>query len=142
MSLTRRALFPLLTAFATLRSMTAAVAEAADLFRREFVDAAFSMKRQAEQSGDQPYGAVVVLDNAIIGWGPSRVIVDKNENAHAERVALRDAQERLGRTDLAECVMYSTSRPCAACEHAAAAAGLARMYYGKGATDAGAPRKG
>jgi tRNA(adenine34) deaminase len=84
----------------------------------------------------------VVLDNAIIGWGPSRVVVDNNESAHAERVALRDAQDRLGRTDLAECVMYSTSRPCAACEQAAAAAGLARMYYGKDATDAGAPRKG
>jgi len=142
MSLTRRALLPLLTAFATLRGMAATAAETADLFRREFVEAAFTMKREAEQSGDQPYGAVVVLNNAIIGWGPSRVVLDKNESAHAERVALRDAQDRLGRTDLAECVMYSTSRPCAACEQAAATAGLARMYYGKDATDAGAPRKG
>jgi tRNA(Arg) A34 adenosine deaminase TadA len=53
------------------------------------------MKREAEASGDQPFGAVVVKYGSIIGYGPSRVIVDRNPDAHAERVTLWDAQKRL-----------------------------------------------
>lgn len=140
MSLTRRAMLPLLAALASLRGMATATADTLDMLRQEFIDAAFAMKRKAVRSGDQPYGAVVVRDNAIVGWGPSRVVVDNDGNAHAERVALKDAQTRLGRSDLSDCVMFSTSRPCWACEQAAATAGLARMYHGRKGTDAGAPQ--
>jgi tRNA(Arg) A34 adenosine deaminase TadA len=138
--MTRRAFLFLFAALTSLRAAVGDAAETLDARRRKFVEAAFAMKLQAERSGDQPYGAVVVRDDAIVGWGPSRVVVDNDWNAHAERVALRDAQMRLGRTDLSDCVMYSTSRPCRVCEQAAAAAGLARMFHGADATDVGAPR--
>ena len=98
------------------------------------------MKKQAIESGDQPFGAVVVRSREIVGFGPSRVVLKRDESAHAEREAIRDAQTRLGRSDLADCVMYSTSRPCRDCERAAAGAGIARMYVGVEAADAGAPR--
>ena len=106
----------------------------------EFVAAALRMKEQAVAAGDQAYGAVVVRTSEIVGWGPSRVRQNGEWAGHAEREALRDAQRRLSRDDLSDCVMYSTSRPCGACERAAAQAKLARMYYGPDATDAGAPR--
>jgi tRNA(Arg) A34 adenosine deaminase TadA len=105
-----------------------------------FVAAAFDMKEKAVRAGDQPYGAVVVRDKQIVGWGPSRVRELGEWTGHAERVAMRDALPRLGRDGLSDCVMYSTSRPCGACERAAAQAKLARMYHGPDATDAGAPR--
>ena len=105
-----------------------------------FVDAAFRMKQDAVAAGDQAYGAVVVRGGEIVGFGPSRVIVKRDDKAHAEREAIRDAQAKLRRADLSGCVMYSTSRPCANCERAAADAKLTRMYYGTDATDAGAPR--
>jgi tRNA(Arg) A34 adenosine deaminase TadA len=113
-------------------------AHAAD--HRTFVAAAFDMKEKAVRAGDQPYGAVVVHDNQIVGWGPSRVRELGEWIGHAEREAMRDAQQLLGRDDLSGCVMYSSSRPCGACERAAAQAKLARMYHGSDATDAGAPR--
>jgi tRNA(Arg) A34 adenosine deaminase TadA len=118
----------------------AATATRADAAPNEFVAAALRMKEQAVAAGDQAYGAVVVRNNEIIGWGPSRVRQNGEWAGHAEREALRDAQRRLARDDLSDCVMYSTSRPCGACERAAAQAKLARMYYGPDATDAGAPR--
>jgi tRNA(Arg) A34 adenosine deaminase TadA len=108
---------------------------------RRWYDAAAAMKREAESWGDQPYGAVLVLDDVLVGQGPSRVVKDRDADAHAERVAIRDAQRRLGRTMLAGAILYSTSRPCAACEAAAAAAGVSRMIYGEALTDAGAPRR-
>ena len=98
------------------------------------------MKEQAVAAGDQAYGAVVVRDSEIVGWGPSRV--RQNWRVGRPRRARGDARRaaELARDDLSDCVMYSTSRPCGSCERAAAQAKLARMYYGPDATDAGAPR--
>ena len=108
--------------------------------RFHFIGEAERMRQQAVRSGDQSFGAVLVKGHAIVGWGPSRVVADRNANAHAERVAIWDAQARLSTTDLSGAVLYSTSRPCAACEGAAASARVARMYWGPKAIDAGAPR--
>jgi guanine deaminase len=123
-----------------LAALGAAAATRADAAPNEFVAAALRMKEQAVAAGDQAYGAVVVRNSEIVGWGPSRVRQNGEWAGHAEREAMRDAQARLARDDLSDCVMYSTSRPCGACERAAAQAKLARMYYGPDATDAGAPR--
>jgi tRNA(adenine34) deaminase len=106
---------------------------------REFIAAAFRMKDEAVRLGDQPYGAVLVKDGRILGFGPSRVVLKKDVTAHAEREAMREAQARLGRIDLSGCVLYSTSRPCSECERAAAEAKIARMVHGSEATDAGRP---
>ena len=106
---------------------------------RELVAAAFAMRDKAVAAGDQPYGAIVARDGEIVGWGPSRVRELGASVGHAEREAMRDAQRRLGREELSDCVMVSTSRPCAACQRAAAQARLARMYFGADATDAGKP---
>jgi tRNA(adenine34) deaminase len=109
--------------------------------RRRWYEAAESMKRIAESWGDQSYGAVLVLDGAIVGEGPSRVVKLGDSNAHAEREAIKEAQRRLSRKMLAGAVLYSTSRPCHLCEAAAAEAGVARMYYGSDLRDAGSPRR-
>jgi tRNA(Arg) A34 adenosine deaminase TadA len=121
-----------------LASLSAAVASRADA-ANEFTAAAFRMKEQAIAAGDQSYGAVVAHAGTIIGWGPSRVRELGEWTGHAEQEAIRDAQRRTRRGDLSGCVMYSTSRPCGACQRAAAQAKIARMYYGPEATDAGAP---
>jgi tRNA(Arg) A34 adenosine deaminase TadA len=122
------------TAFAT--RLAAAPAE-----HRPFIEAAFKAKGEAVRAGDQAYGAVVVKDGVIVGYGPSRVVGKQDWSAHAEREAIRDAQAKLGRTDLLGCLLYSSSRPCSVCEAAAAKAGIARMYFGSEATDAGIPGK-
>lgn len=102
---------------------------------RFFISEAERMKELAVASGDQAYGAVIVKDNAIVGYGPSRVVTGHNRDAHAERVALWDAQKRLGTKDLGGSAIYSTSRPCKACEDALAEANIERMFYGPAATE-------
>jgi tRNA(adenine34) deaminase len=100
---------------------------------------AVEMRTMAESWGDQSYGAVLVKDGKAIGLGPSRVVKDRDPDAHAERVAIREAQRALGTHALASAVLYSTSRPCALCEAAAARAGVSRMVFGAQLIDAGAP---
>ena len=107
--------------------------------QRRWMDSAFAMKRLAESWGDQPYGAVLVQGDKLIGEGPSQVVKLGNPDAHAEREAIRDAQRRLGAGALSGSILYSTSRPCALCETAAAQAGVARMVHGEALIDAGKP---
>ena len=130
------------TAFAILAGIPAAFVTAAIAVAQAngYIAAAFKMKADAERAGDQPYGAVVVSGEEIVGWGPSRVVTRNDPTAHAEREAIRDAQRRLGKQDLSGSILYSTSRPCALCERAAAEAKVARMIHGASAIDAGAPR--
>ena len=107
---------------------------------RRFMAEAMRARKDAIAAGDQPYGAVLVKDNRIIGRGPSRVVVDRDNAAHAERIALRDARIRESAEALVGATLYSTSIPCAACQQAAAQAGVAKMIYGEALRDGGAPR--
>lgn len=108
---------------------------------RFFADEAARMRREAIASGDQAFGAVIVKDGEIVGYGPSRVVVERDPDAHAERVALRDAVRRIGAEQIGGAEIYSTSRPCAICEAALAAAGITRMRHGPNASEAGPPRR-
>lgn len=107
---------------------------------RKWYEAAEAMRRRAIGWGDQPYGAVLVTAGGLVGEGPSRVIANADPDAHAEREAIREAQRLTGAPDLAGSVLYSTSRPCRACEQAAAKANVSRMYFGPQLVDAGVPR--
>ncbi|HKU87950.1 MAG TPA: nucleoside deaminase [Casimicrobiaceae bacterium] len=144
MTVRRRLIVRMLVAVPLAIGAVAARGEApSDAFAkpsRRWFDEALRMRRLAERAGDQPYGAVLVLDDRLVGEGPSRVVELGDATAHAERVAIRDAQRRLGRSDLRGSILVSTSRPCAACETAAALAGVSRMFYGEELRDAGAPK--
>jgi tRNA(Arg) A34 adenosine deaminase TadA len=136
----RRSIVTVLAGLAAVLAGRGPAIAAPDKAHALFVNAAFAMKKYAVESGDQAFGAVVAYNGDIIGYGPSRVIANNDLMAHAEREAIRDAQGKLNRKDLSHCVLYSTSRPCPDCESAAALAGIARMYFGEDATDAGVPR--
>jgi tRNA(adenine34) deaminase len=117
------------------------LSEAVPTPARTWFEAAVRMKRLAESWGDQPYGAVLVLNDQLVGEGPSRVVKLGDSTAHAEREAIRDARRRLKRTNLSGSILYSTSRPCPACEAAAAVAGVSRMYFGEDLHDAATPKQ-
>jgi len=83
--------------------------------------------------GEVPVGAVLVLDDAIVGEGWNRNIVLSDPTAHAEIGALRDAGQRLGNHRVPGSTLYVTLEPCAMCAMALVHARVARVVYG--ATD-------
>jgi guanine deaminase len=105
-----------------------------------FMQRALEARRRAEESGDQPYGAVVVRDGKIVGEAQSRVVVARDPTAHAETEAIRDAAKRLGTADLSGCDIYASSRPCAMCEAACHWARIRRIFAGESIADMGPPR--
>jgi tRNA(Arg) A34 adenosine deaminase TadA len=113
---------------------------AADAPLRDAMRRAEALRDDALRAGDQPFGAVVLRGDEVVGAAPSRVVIANDPTAHAEMEAIRDAARRLRTRDLSGCVLVSTSRPCRMCEAAAGWAGISRMVYGQTLTDAGAPR--
>ena len=108
--------------------------------REAFMERAFEMRRLAVERGDQPYGAVIVKADRIVGEGASAVVTDDDPTAHAEMVAIRDAARRLGSRDLSGCEMYGTSPACPMCEAGAYWARVTRLLHGATIVDAGPPR--
>ena len=105
-----------------------------------FMERAFEMRQAAVDSGDRPYGAVIVRGDKIVGQSGSRVILDHDPTAHAELATIRVTARRLQPRSLSGLVMYSSSRPCPMCEAAAYWAGIDRMIHGRDLADAGTPQ--
>jgi tRNA(adenine34) deaminase len=101
---------------------------------------ALALRDEAVRRGDQPYGAVVIKNGRIVGEGVSAVVTSRDPDAHAERIALRDAAARLSTADLSGCVLVGTSRACGACAAAAFRARISRLWHGAPPVDDGPPR--
>ena len=68
---------------------------------KEYFDEAIELaKRGVKNLEGGPFGAVVVKDGKIIGYGNNKVLKEKDPTAHAEIIAIRDACKRLNTHDL------------------------------------------
>lgn len=77
-----------------------------------------------------PFGAVVVKDGKVIGWGHNMVIGKKDPTAHGEVTAIRNACGNIGTYDLSGCELYTTGEPCTMCLCACMWANIEKVYYG------------
>ncbi|WP_300620866.1 tRNA adenosine(34) deaminase TadA [Dokdonella sp.] len=96
---------------------------------RHWMARALAYARHAEAEGEVPVGAVVVLDEQVVGVGWNRNIGAHDPSAHAEIVAMRDAGQRLGNHRLTGAELYATLEPCAMCAGAIVHARIARVVY-------------
>ena len=96
----------------------------------QFMRRALELARHAGEAGEVPVGAVVVLNDEIIGEGWNQPIVSHDPTAHAEIVALRAAAQRVKNYRLPGAVLYATLEPCAMCAGAIVHARVARVVYG------------
>ena len=101
---------------------------------------AIEQAQAAIETGQTPFGAVVVRDGELIAAGHNEVWKTCDPTAHAEVVAIRRATAATGSIDLSGCEMYTTCEPCPMCAAAIHWAKLDGVYYG--ATIADAQRAG
>jgi tRNA(adenine34) deaminase len=95
-----------------------------------FMGFALNEARLAEEASEVPVGAVVVIDNRIVGSGHNFPIGSNDPTAHAEIMAMRDAARRVGNYRLTEATLYVTIEPCAMCAGALVNARVKRLVYG------------
>ena len=103
-----------------------------------FMQAALDQARLAMAAGEVPVGAVVVLDDEVVGAGYNQPIGTHDPTAHAEIVAMRAAAQARGNYRLTGASMYVTVEPCVMCVGAAVHARLADIVYGASEPKAGA----
>jgi tRNA(adenine34) deaminase len=94
---------------------------------------ALDLAREAATNNEVPVGAIVVLNDVVIGRGSNAPIQNHDPSAHAEIIALREAARYLGNYRLVDCTLYVTLEPCAMCSGAIQHARVAKLFYG--ATD-------
>jgi len=94
---------------------------------------ALELAKRAQDQGEVPIGALVVLHDEILGEGWNRPIGAADPTAHAEIEALRAAASRLKNYRLTGATLYVTLEPCDMCVGAMFHARIARAVYG--ATD-------
>jgi tRNA(adenine34) deaminase len=89
--------------------------------------------REAQRAGDSdevPIGAVIVMQNKIIGRGYNQVEMLNDATAHAEIIALTSAFNYLGAKYLPDAVMYVTIEPCVMCCGALYWSKIGKLVYG------------
>ncbi|RZJ58564.1 MAG: nucleoside deaminase [Hymenobacter sp.] len=107
-----------------------------------FMRQALTEARRALAAGEIPIGAVVVLDNTIIGRGHNQTERLRDVTAHAEMLALSAAANFVGNKYLAACSLFVTIEPCVMCAGASAWAQVRQLIYGADEPKVGYRRHG
>lgn len=95
-----------------------------------FMREALRQAHKACDAGEVPIGAVVVLAGKIIGRAHNQVELLKDATAHAEMLALTQAEEAVGDWRLTECDLYVTKEPCVMCAGALVHTRVRRVIFG------------
>ena len=98
-------------------------------FNEVFMLKAFEQAKIARKLNEVPVGAVIVMNNKVIGKGYNKVIQDLNIASHAEINAIRDASNFLQNFRLVGCHLYVTLEPCHMCAKAIVDARLDTIFF-------------
>jgi tRNA(adenine34) deaminase len=99
---------------------------------------ALAEARAAAAIGEVPVGAVVVVDDRVVGRGHNLTRLWRDATAHAEMLAMRQAMAAMGAERLAGCDLYCTLEPCAMCAGAMVLARVDTLVFGARDPKAGA----
>src|SRR5271166_4804245 len=103
-----------------------------------FMGEALRLAARAFERDEVPVGAVIVRGGKIIARAFNQVEALKDATAHAEMLALTQAENAAGDWRLTECTLYVTKEPCPMCAGAIVHTRLARVVFGAGDPKGGA----
>jgi tRNA(adenine34) deaminase len=103
-----------------------------------FMREALRMASQAAKAGEVPVGAIVVRAGKIIARAHNQVELLKDATAHAEMLALTQAEAAVGDWRLSDCDLYVTKEPCVMCAGALVHTRIRRVIFGCTDPSAGA----
>ena len=98
--------------------------ESGKLFKRAIKEA------KQTSSLDVPVGCAIIKDGVIIGASHNQKEELNDVTCHAEIIAIRDVQKKLGTWRLNGCEMYVTLEPCPMCASLISQARIKRVIYG------------
>src|ERR671918_357018 len=103
-----------------------------------FMREALRQAQKAYEADEVPVGAVVARAGRIIARAYNQVELLKDATAHAEMLALTQAEAAVGDWRLTDCDLYVTKEPCAMCAGALVHTRVRRVIFGCADSAAGA----
>jgi tRNA(adenine34) deaminase len=103
-----------------------------------FMGEALRQALKAYEAEEVPVGAVVVRNGRIIARAYNQVELLKDATAHAEMIAITQAEEAVGDWRLNDCTLYVTKEPCPMCAGAIVHVRFQRVVFGLGDPKGGA----
>jgi tRNA(Arg) A34 adenosine deaminase TadA len=98
-------------------------------YDHRFIRLAIEEARQARESGDEPFGAVLVKDGKLRASGRNQVFTRNDPTYHAELGLIRDFCREKKVSDLSGYTLYSSCEPCVMCAGAIFYANISRLVY-------------
>lgn len=103
-----------------------------------FMSQAMRQAQKAYLAEEVPVGAVIVQNGSILARAHNQVETLRDATAHAEMLALTQAQESIGDWRLTDCDLYVTKEPCPMCAGAILHCRIRRVIFGCGDARGGA----
>lgn len=95
-----------------------------------FLQSALDEAKKAFDCGEVPVGAVVVKNGEVISSAHNLTRKHTEITAHAEILAICEAEKKLGDWRLDECELYVTLEPCMMCMGAIINSRIKKVYFG------------
>ncbi len=95
-----------------------------------FMTEALRLAMKAFEKEEVPVGAIVVREGRIISRAYNQVELLKDATAHAEMLAITQAEAAVGDWRLNDCDLYVTKEPCAMCAGALVHGRMRRVIFG------------
>lgn len=95
-----------------------------------FMRLAIEEAKKAEAIGEVPIGCVIVKGDEVIAVGHNRRETDLLAAAHAEMIAIEQANQTLGNWRLEDCELFVTLEPCPMCAGAIVLSRVKRVVFG------------
>ena len=103
-----------------------------------FIRQCIVLAEEAAAAGNEPFGAVLVVDGVVRLTARNSVRTDSDPTRHAELVLVSDACRRLDAGTLARATVYSSTEPCMMCCGALYWSRIPRLVFGCSAVALGA----
>ena len=103
-----------------------------------FMGEALRQAAKAYEAEEVPVGAVVVREGRIIARAFNQVELLKDATAHAEMLAITQAEGAVGDWRLNDCTLYITKEPCPMCAGAIVHVRFGRVVFGASDAKGGA----
>lgn len=94
----------------------------------KFMREALKIASQSEE--DLPIGAVIMRNGEVLSKAHNEKESKNDVTAHAEMLAIQEAQKKLGTSILDDCEIYITLEPCPMCAWAILNARIPKVYFG------------